>query len=65
MVEQEFILIGGSSEIAQKFYDICIANNIRTTVITSNKEKAKNIALQLIELFPNNSQYFTFLQQLN
>lgn len=43
MVEEEFILIGGSSEIAQKFYDICIANNIRTTVITSNKEKAKNI----------------------
>ena len=43
MVEEEFILVGGSSDIAQKFYDICIANNIRTTVITSNKEKAKNI----------------------
>lgn len=43
MVEEEFIIIGGSSEIAQKFYDICITNNIRTTVITSNKEKAKTI----------------------
>ena len=31
----------------------------------NQKEKAKNIALQLVELFPNNSQYFTFLQQLN
>ena len=31
----------------------------------NQKEKAKNIALQLVELFPNNSQYFTFLQQLH
>ncbi|MEI6866448.1 tetratricopeptide repeat protein [Flavicella sp.] len=29
------------------------------------KEKAKNITLQLIKLFPKNSQYFNFLQQLN
>lgn len=29
------------------------------------KEKAKNITMQLIELFPNNAQYFSFLQQLN
>ena len=43
MVEEEFILIGGSSEIAQKFYDICLTNNIRITVITRNKEKAKTI----------------------
>lgn len=31
----------------------------------NQKEKAKNIALQLVKLYPNNSQYFTFLQQLN
>lgn len=28
-------------------------------------EKAKNIALKLVELFPENPQYFQFLQQLN
>ena len=28
------------------------------------KDKAKNIAMQLVQLFPNNSQYYQFLQQL-
>ena len=50
------IVVDGEGAI--KFVTIKIVNS-------ESKEKAKNIALQLVQLFPNNSQYFTFLQQLN
>jgi len=31
----------------------------------NQKEKAKNIASRLVELYPNNAQYSSFYNQLN
>ena len=60
-----YILKKGDLQGAIKGYESLLYLLAYHYANNNQKEKAKNIALQLVELFPNNSQYFTFLQQLN